>query len=173
MTPATDLTLYEIENELLFALDTIDGMELDDPLRGELEAQIAGTVALELRKIDGVCRMLAHFDGQTALATAEIKRIQARKARCERATERLEAAAKGAMELAGKTKVEGETSTLKLQANPPSVVIVDADLVPAAYKTCVPESWTIRKADVAKALKAGVLVPGADLSEGNTRLVRS
>ena len=173
MTTTNALTLYDLENELAFLMDTVEAMDAADPLRPELELQIAHAIELELRKVDGVCRVLAHFESQAALAAAEIKRLQMRKARFENAVERLENHVRMAMETAGKTKIEGETATLHLQANPASVIILDAEAVPVAYKTLVPESWTVSKAAIAKALKAGIEVPGADLSEGNMRVVRS
>jgi hypothetical protein len=46
-------------------------------------------------------------------------------------------------------------------------------VTPEAYKTLVPATWAINKAPIAKALKGGLAVPGADLSEGAMRLVRS
>jgi hypothetical protein len=145
----------------------------EDGLRGELEETIARLVAAELRKVDGISRMLAHFESQTCLAALEIKRLQGRKKSFEASTERLEHCVVLAMENVGKTKLEGETSTLKLRANPPSVIILDETAIPEAYKTLVPATWAINKAPIAKALKGGLDVPGADLSEGNMRLVRS
>ncbi len=87
----------------------------DEPaLKAELEEQIARLVAAEIAKVDGVSRMLAHFENQAAFAAQEIKRLQERKRAFERSYERLESCAKLAMEAAGKTKLEGTTSTLAL-----------------------------------------------------------
>ncbi len=172
MTTANALTLYQIEDRLAALIDSIECVPDDEPgLLAELEEDIARTLEQELRKVDSVHHMLAHFESQAAFAAAEVKRLQLRKARFERAGERLAAYVGAAMELAGKTRIEGDTTTFKLAKNPPSVLILDEAAVPACYKTHVPESWTVRKADVARDLKKGIAVPGADLSEGNMRVV--
>ena len=69
-------------------------------------------------------------------------------------------------------KIDGETTTLALQEAPATVLILDEKLIPREYKRHVPEEWQPDKKCIAKALKAGIDVPGADLSEGNLYLVR-
>ena len=110
---AAPTTLYQIENELIFLLDTLEGLsEEETAISAELEEQIARLIAAEITKVDGISRMLAHFENQAALAAQEIKRLQERKRAFERSYERLESCAKLAMEIAGKTKLQGTTSTL-------------------------------------------------------------
>lgn len=166
------MTLYDIGDHLACLLDTLEGMTEDTPaeLRTELETAMHTAVAAELKKVDGVCRMLAHFEHQAAFAAAEIKRLQARKGTFERAVERLEGSVQAAMDALGKKKIEGETYTLRLAKNPASVIIENEADIPVCYKDHTPEFWTVRKADVKKALKAGIAVPGADLSEDNERV---
>ena len=167
------LTLYAIEDSIGAVCDTLEGLPDDElGMRAELEEQLARLVAAELRKVDGIARVLAHFESQAAFASAEIKRLQLRKKRFEAAQERLESSIRVAMECAGTRKLEGESSTLSLRAAPASVSIHDFEAVPAAYKI-VKVDTSIDKAAVAKALKAGLEVPGADLSEGNLYLVRA
>ena len=168
MTPTT---LYKIEDDLLAALDTIEMVGDDEPARAELEEQIARLIAAEITKVDGVSRMLAHFENQSELATQEIKRLQARKRVFERSYERLEECAKLAMEVAGKTKLTGTTSTLTLRKSPTSVFIHNFDQVPAEYFTVKIERW-VEKEKVKRALKAGIEVPGAELVEDRFHLVR-
>ena len=93
-------TLYQIEDELLAALDTIEMVGTDDSaLKAELEEHIARLIAAEITKVDGVVRVCTPTWNQAALAAEEIKRLQDRKRVFERSYERLESCAKLAMEI--------------------------------------------------------------------------
>ncbi len=130
---AAPATLYQIEDELLIVLDTIELVPDDEPaLKAELDEQIVRLVAAEIAKVDCVSRMLAHFENQAAFAAQEIKRLQDRKRGFERSYGRLESCAKFAMEVAGKTKLQGTTSTLALHKSPTSVFVRNFDQVSAA-----------------------------------------
>ena len=165
-------TLYEIEYELTYLLDTLEGLlPEEEQMRLELEEAITRAVRAEIQKVDGISHMLAHFESQAQLAAAESKRLQARKKAFERSGERLELYVRKAMELAGVKKLEGQTTALALRVAPVSVLITDFDAVPAEYKEIRTEV-VINKDAVKKALRGGAEVPGADLSKGNLYLVR-
>ena len=165
-------TLYEIENELLFLLDTLEGLEpADEEIRAELEEAITRAIEIEIRKVDRISHMLAHFESQAELAAAEGKLLQARKKAFERAGERLEFYVRSAMDFSGVKKLEGQTTTLSLRAAPASVLITNFEAIPAEYKEIRTEV-VINKDAVKRALKGGMEVPGADLSTGNLYLVR-
>jgi len=169
---AAPTTLYQIENELIFLLDTLEGLsEEETAISAELEEQIARLIAAEITKVDGISRMLAHFENQAALAAQEIKRLQERKRAFERSYERLESCATLAMQIAGKTKLEGTTSTLALRKSPTSVFLRNFDQVPAEYFTVKIDRW-VDKDKVKRALKAGIEVPGAELVDDRFHLVR-
>jgi hypothetical protein len=76
------------------------------------------------------------------------------------------------MEHAGKKELEGDGLKIKLRANPPSVILIDETLIPSSFKKIVtPEPFEkIDKTLIAKALKAGLDVPGADLNISSTRV---
>jgi len=165
-------TLYEIEDELIVALDTLEMVPDEQPgLKVELEEQIARLIVAEITKVDGVSRMLTHFENQAQLAAQEINRLQDRKRTFERSYERLESCAKLAMEVAGKATLEGVTSTLALRKSPTSVFIHSFDEVPAEYLT-VKIDRCVNKEKVKRDLKAGVQVPGAGLVDDRFYLVR-
>src|SRR5712664_1640551 len=109
-------TLYEIEYELTYLLDTLEGLvPEEEEMRLELEGAIFRAVRAEIQKVDGISHMLAHFESQAQLAAAESKRLQARQKAFERSAERLELYVRKAMELAGVKKLEGQTTTLSLR----------------------------------------------------------
>jgi hypothetical protein len=168
----TTCTLYEIEYELIYLLDTLEGLlPEEEETRVELEEAITRAVWAEIQKVDGISHMLAHFESQAQLAAEESKRLQARRKAFERSGERLEGYVRRAMELAGVKKLEGQTTTLSLRVAPASVLITNFDAIPAEYKVIRTEI-VINKDAVKKALKGGSEVPGADLSKGNLYLVR-
>lgn len=171
MTAMLPATLYQIEDDLLFVLDSLESLaDEEQGMRLELEEQLARLVAAEVSKVDGVARMLAHFEAQADMAAGEIKRLQLRKKGFEHSYERLENCARQAIEASGKQKLEGETATLALQRNPPAVFVTSFDQVPDAYKLVQVET-SIDKAAIARDLKAGIDVPGAELRQ-SIRLAR-
>ncbi len=172
-TQLTTVTLYEIQDDLLACLNTVEMLDApeDAELREELETRIAALITAEIRKVDGITRVMAHLESQADLATLEIKRLQARKHAIEAHSARLEACIRRAMELAGKTVLEGSTSTLQLKKNPPAVFLRDVAAVPAEFKTTT-ITYGVDKDGIKRAIKAGGDVPGAELVQGD-RLVRS
>src|SRR5712664_335163 len=100
-------TLYEIEYELTYLLDTLEGLlPEEEDTRLELEEAITRAVRAEIQKVDGISHMLAHFESQAQLAAAESKRLQARRKSFERSGERLEDYVRRAMDLAGVKKLK-------------------------------------------------------------------
>jgi hypothetical protein len=93
-------TLYEIEYELVYLLETLEGLlPEEEETRLELEEVITRAVQAEIQKVDGISHMLAHFESQAQLAAAESKRLQARRKSFERSRERLEDYVRGAIDL--------------------------------------------------------------------------
>lgn len=82
--------------------------------------------------------------------------------------ERTRQIAFGLMEAAGQSRVMLPGATLSIRNTPPKVVVIDEAGIPDEYwKT----TRTLKKADLAEALKAGTDVPGAGLSNGGRSLM--
>jgi hypothetical protein len=171
---STSITLNEIQDSLSACFDTLEGLfDEDTEARAQLEARFDTLVAAELHKVDGVSRMLAHFESQGALAAAEIKRLHARKKRMAAQYERLESCVRLALSISGKSSVEGETSTLTLAKNPAALLVSSAELVPDEYKiTTVTTTVDIDNARLKADLKKGVRVSGAELVQGDRLVIR-
>lgn len=172
---STDLTLYEITDTLPVLLDSLEMTEPGSPERAECEADITRYFEALPSKVDGVARMLAHFEAQAQLAADEIKRLQGRKARFERATEHLEAYVMAVLEKLptpkrGPKKLEGGTATLSLCKCPASLKIFDAAKVPAEFQIVIPASTQVDSKAVKQALQLGIAVPGAELITDKHRL---
>jgi len=150
-------------DHLVALLDTYAGMEPAHPDRAVMQRKI----------VDVAAQTLNEYKSEIAIAKRAADEATGRKRSFERRMEAIEAAITSAMEFAKETRLEGDTAALKLQTNPPSVIITDQEAVPAKFRTIVPASWTPNKAEIAKALKRGEAVAGCELSERNTRLAWS
>jgi hypothetical protein len=165
-------SLWTLVEHMQALLDTRDGMDPQDPNFPSISAEIDAQIEAQIRKVSGIHAFRAH-----ALAMAERCNLMqstylAARQSWERTVERLEEYVKSTMEHAGKKELEGDGLKIKLKANPPSVVITDENLIPWDYREVVqpPPVEKIVKAKIAKALKAGIDVPGADLNISSTRV---
>lgn len=188
----SDLTLYQIHDELEAWSNSLDLAESDDE-RAEIQARISEYLQMGRAKVDRFSAFLAHLEAQADLCRAEEKRIAARRRAIERVQEHLERYAISTMEQLGIRKMEGSTSSLALRQRPASVRILDEAAIPDAYKHatvhCAAEhlpillealpvdAWSVDTTDpdkdaIKRAIKSGVDVPGATLALGGNSLVR-
>ena len=85
--------------------------------------------------------------------------------------ERYKAYLAGAMEAGQLEEIVGTTRKISFKKNPPSVNILDESLIPGKYKTVV-QTVTISKAIISDDLKAGIIVPGAELKQGKSLKIK-
>jgi len=205
-TQAASCTLYELEDNLQALVDSIDLTE-EPPLRQSILEEIGQALRRAKEKRDAVVAFLRHCESQQKFADAEIERIQKRKALIARVQEELEAYLIQVVEQyaprdrRGVQRLEGNFSSLRIQRNPDSVLIMDLEGVPSAFKQAIQTMpayvWEALlhsleteerkvfesriekqelKADkkaIGAELKRGTQIPGADLKFGDWRLVIS
>jgi hypothetical protein len=142
---------------------------MDDlPLEAFVDT-LAGLAGTFEAKAVNVAAYLRALDAEAA-AIADVKQaMERRQTALEHQAERLRRYLKGEMERTGLTRVQHPWLTVRVQANPPSVVIDDEARLPDGFKQAV-TTVKLLKADLAQALKAGQSVAGAHL-EQTTRLV--
>ena len=168
--PVNTLRLYQIADKFQMALDAItaqadsDGV-IPDTLVAELDA-LAGTFT---EKAINVAAFIRSLEAEAA-AIAELKKnFEKRMASLSNQALRLRDYLKAEMERTGILNVNHPWLALRIQVNPPSVVIEDEDRIPDDFKETV-SAVKLLKAEIGKALKAGQAVPGAHL-EQSSRLV--
>jgi hypothetical protein len=155
-------------------IEALDDEELTDEVRDELSQQLLEAMAGTREKVDSTSRVLAMFESLQAGAKAERERLQKREAYFARQIDRLELHVLAILTASRLDKIEGETSTLARRKNPPYVVIVDEDQIPAEFlRTPPPPAAVPDKTAIKKAIAAGVHVSGARLNNDSFRLVRS
>jgi Siphovirus Gp157 len=165
--PLSRLRWYQMADDYLNALEALAEMEdlppeaIADTLEG-----LAGTFQ------DKAANVAAYIRGLEAEAAAIEDARQAMERRqnaLERHAGRWRDDLKGQMERTGIPRVKNPWIALRIQPNPPSVVIEDETRVPERFKPPVTTVKLLR-CDIARALKAGEPVFGAHL-EQTTRLV--
>jgi hypothetical protein len=181
--------LASLLDRAMCILDTLEGLapvelgmraELDEQLahlvKG-LEALLALPAPIEEADVDGLWRLLLHFESAGVIAAREVKEKQAMQRRAAGFLERIEGAVQASMIAHQQKKLTGinlglSAVSLTLQPSNPSVVILDEALIPKEYLRHVEAYDEPDKVKIGAALKKGVEIAGADLSEGNVRLVR-
>ena len=99
-----------------------------------------------------------------AAITARMEDLQLRAERYGHREARKRQLATDLMALSGVRKITEPEFTISLKASPPKVIITDEFELPDAFKKVVPATWRPDKNAIKDALKAGVSVPGAALS---------
>ena len=162
------ITLYDTTGDFVAILDLMANDAAD--LNEEQETAIMQAIEQHVTKVEGVARVLRHFETMAQFARAEAERLAARAKHFEGEYRRLSAYVLNVMEERGLDELEGKTATLKIRNNPPAVLIGAEDLIPAEFKT-IKQEITIDKNAVKARLKAGLEVPGATLTRGRKVVV--
>jgi hypothetical protein len=161
------LRLYEIADTYLNALEELADIEelLPEAIADTLEG-LAGTFQ---DKAVNVAAYIRSLEAEAAAIGEARKNMERRQTALEHHAERLRNYLKIQMERTALTRLTTHYLTLRVQANPPSVVIEDEEKLPDRFKQPVTTVKLLRS-EIAKALKAGERVFGAHL-EQTTRLV--
>jgi hypothetical protein len=163
------LRLYEIAGDYLQALEALADIEelLPEAIADTLEG-LAGTFQ---DKAVNVAAYIRSLEAEAAAVEDARRRMEQRQRSLQRHADTLRGYLKLEMERTGITKVKNAELALRVQKNPPSVIIDHEDLIPDTYREQVITVKLLRS-EIGKALKSGENVPGAHLEQA-TRLVIS
>ena len=165
------LTLYEMTGVLAEVRDFIDHENPTEEQRAQAEELLVRLLdQLIPQKVEGYCRFLRSLKLEAGAYKEEEKRLaerrQVREHLAERLTQRLHEAMKG-MEL---KKLAAGTFAVSIQANPPSVDVVDEGQIPEQFK--IPQPPKLDRLTLLACLKAGNNVPGARMAQGEHLRIR-
>ena len=190
MSDVKSLSLYQIESDLQAFVDS-EALVPEEQL-ALFQAEFAAKTREAVVKRTKCIMAIQHLEGQIAHARAEENRIAAWRGSLESGLARFKDYLVRCIELSGQKKVEADNGSLSIQANPESVEITDAALIPDEFQTVtvkmpaafyrtmvegyidgkdVSATFNPDKTMIKAALKAGREVPGADLRYGKFRLV--
>jgi Siphovirus Gp157 len=136
------LSLYRIETELLELMrlreETAQNPDATpQEAAAEMQAidkQITEYVHREVAKVDGIAAYLRECETRAAVLKAEAKRIAAQADAWTERGEHLEEVTLRVMQMIGATQLDGTTSTFKVRKNPPSVEVVQPELLPDTHQ---------------------------------------
>jgi len=163
----SSLRLYQIADDYLTALEAL--AEMEDLPPEAIADTLEGLAGRFQDKAANVAAYIRTLDAEaTAIADAR-QAMERRQSALERHAGRLRDYLKGQMERTGIPRVKNPWVSVRVQPNPPSVVIEDETLLPERFKQPV-TTLKLLKSEIARALKAGESVFGAHL-QTTTRLV--
>ena len=150
-----EMKLYEIAADLQ---DALTAEEFDE----ERLDQLAHAFEQKAGAIVAVSKVMASF---VDYCKAEEKRIAEKRKAVENRKQRLFDYLQTHMEATGVAEMTTGTATVKLQKNPPKVVVDNEDSLPPKYLKII-QTTQIDKNAIKDALKAGEEVTGAHLEQG-------
>ena len=151
--------MYDIAAEVA---EILGEEEWTEETESRLES-LGMVIEVKAKNIVGFCADLESF---VAAAKAEEGRIEMRRKAAENRINSLKAYVKRCMEMMGREELQAGTHTIKLQKNPPAVVVDDESLIPARFFEIIPATTRLDKKAVAAAIKAGESVDGVHLASG-------
>lgn len=131
-----------------------------------IDDEVAVTTAMDAvdaaleEKLESTAKVIRNLEAEAEALDAEEKRLKTRKTAVRNRIADIKGYVQGNLEAMGKDKVSSGIFKWSIQANKPSVNILDEDLIPDAY-------WEIErkpmKAEIKKAIEAGELTEGVEL----------
>ena len=165
-----NLSLYEISNDYLQALDAFTDPEADIPMEAAIDT-LEGIEGQLQDKAVNVAKFMQNLDA-TAKAIKEAEQQMARRRKAiENRAQWIKDYLKNNMEASGITKIESPWFRLAVQKNPEAVEVFDEAALPDDFKTEV-VTVKIDKAAIKQVLRDGVHVPGAILTQGTRLAIR-
>lgn len=141
-------------------------LNLRDILADDAEATadaVEGETNL-MEAIDAALGRIAELETHAKAIKDHVEALRARSVRFEHQSDLIRAALVSAVSMAGLRKIERPTATISLRAIAPSLRITQEADIPSDY--WVSQAPKLDKRAVVDALKTGIVVPGAELSNG-------
>lgn len=166
----SNLTLYQISDAYLADVHKLEELDLDEQtfldtlesLSGDLEVK-ATNVAMFVKNLEA---------SADAIKQAEKQMADRRKA-IEAKTERIRKYLLENMVKTGISKIECPYFVLSVRKSPPAVDVLIADQIPDEYFDIPePPPPVLNKKRLAEDLKAGVVIEGARLTQGNSLQIK-
>lgn len=161
-TPKPDARLASHLTELIERMQTSD--DADEIVAFHEAVEAAGEQWRD--HVAEIVRVRSELSATLAAIDSEMKRLQNLRDEREARIIRLESILSAWLEQTGIRDVLTPLGTVRLKLNPPSVVVHDETLIPAEYmRTKVTETTSPDKTAIKEAIKAGIDIPGCELTQ--------
>jgi hypothetical protein len=157
--------LYEISQNYLQLLDMADQMDQEVFLD-----TLASIEEVLEDKVEHVAKFIRSLEADVEILKAEEKRLADKRKVLENKITGVKEYLQHEMEFAGIDKVKRATVTVSIQANPPSVDVLDESVIPSDYM--VPQPDRIDKKALLKALKEGEEIEGCEIKQSRGIRIR-
>ena len=158
------MKLYELVDAALDLQEQLEAGEMDE----QAFTEAIDSIGLD-KKIESICGVLRNLEAEAEAFKAEKERLAARERTARNAVDRLKAYLVENVKTLGAKTVKVGTFALSLGKSK-SVEVLDATKIPAQY--LIEQAPKIDKANISKALKGGIEVPGARLLESEYLRIR-
>lgn len=166
-------SLFDID-ERIMQLITLDESEIVDPETGEVLIDVfeeLDNLSMQRNdKILGIARYIDALKRESDLLKEKAEQLKERAKVKENKLERLKEYVKNSMITFDTKKIEDETVTVKLNSTK-VVIVLDENQIPEEYLNTVVKVQPDRRKILAD-LKLGKAIPGAELGESKTIMVR-
>lgn len=161
--------LYELTGDYLRLAEQLEGM--DDACKLDTLEGSAELASIE-EKSSSIVHMVSNWQGDISVLDKEINRLTSRKKTMENSIKSVKDYLKMNMENCKLDKLKVGTFSISLQDSNPALSIVDDKLLPVKYWEVVPQSFKPMNDKIKQDLKAGIAVPGAELTVSKSLRIR-
>ena len=160
--------LYELTEMYKNIWDLVEDDEIDlDTLETAL-GQVEDNLEV---KAENMAKLVKGIDGDIDTLKTEEKRLAEKRRTLENKKNNIKYYLENQLRVMEIDKVKTPLFTVALQKNPPSVDILDEDLIPEQYKKTITTTTVVKK-DLLDALKAGQVIEGAEIKQGKSLRIR-
>lgn len=133
---------------------------LDEGAQDEaLKSEIANIQEKLTDKVKNIGKFILSLEGEAQTIKTEVERLVARKQVTEKKIAWLESYLLNEMVISGLEKVKGALLTVSVAKNPPSVNIINQDLVPKDFRRTIPESWVVDRVKILENFRNTAEIP--------------
>jgi len=163
------LKLYQLTENYQNLWDLVEDETIDISIVETALKTVEGAIQ---EKAQNLAVFIKSLGADIEIIKAEEKRLTDRRKALENKQSGIKNYLQSQLEIAKLDKIKTPVITVAIQNNPPAVQIIDEAIIPAQYKTIVPQTFTIDKKSIADDIKKGISVPGAESTQGRSLRIR-
>ena len=163
------MKLYQLTENYQNLWDLVEDETIDLSIVETALKTVEGAIQ---EKAQNLAVFIKSLGADIEVIKAEEKRLADRRKALENRQAGIKNYLQSQLEMAKLDKIKTAVITVSMQNNPPAVQIIDEAIIPAQYKTIVPQTFTIDKKSIADDIKKGISVPGAESTQGRSLRIR-